>query len=64
MDINSAMVDIADLHRERITNACLKSIKEKELDLALFLLAKHGISYKCLNLKGEIKGQQKLKRRV
>ena len=64
VDINSAMVDIADLHRERITNACLKSIKEKELDFALSLLAKHGISYKCLNLKREIKGQQKLKRRV
>jgi len=43
---------------------CLKSIKEKELDLALFLLAKHRISYECLNLKREIKGQQKLKRRV
>ena len=64
VDINSAMVDIVDLHRERITNACLKSIKEKELDLALFLLAKHRISYECLNLKREIKGQQKLKRRV
>ena len=51
VDINSVMVDIADLHRERITNACLKSIKEKELDFALSLLAKHGISYKCLNLK-------------
>ena len=59
VDINSAMVDIADLHRERITNACLKSIKEKELDFALSLLAKHGISYKCLNLKREIKEQQK-----
>jgi len=33
--INSALVDIADLSRERITNACLKSIKKKELDFAL-----------------------------
>ena len=50
VDINSAMVDIADLHRERIINACLKSIKEKELDFALSLLAKHGKGHLCLLL--------------